>query len=217
MIDFDKLFNDYVFKEHKPKPIGKYYPSEVGTCLRKLWYSYKFPTQVKPDLLKIFEVGDIMHDFVVRVLKSEKNKDVELLEYEIPFKIEYEDFLISGRVDDLILLKISGKTVLVEVKSCGMLKMVKKPSRHHIMQLQLYMHATGVHNGLLLYVEKNNLQTKTFIIEFDELVVQEALTRFKELHKGLITNHVLVAEAKRNDDIKWMCKNCEYSEKCGKE
>jgi len=217
MIDFDKLFNDFVFREHKPKSIGRYYPSEVGTCIRKLYYSYKFPKQIKPDLLKIFEMGNILHDFVVRVLRSEKNKDIELLSWEMPFKLDMENFQISGRVDDLLVIKVSGKTVLVEVKSCGMLRAVKKPSRHHIMQLQLYMHATGVHNGILLYIEKNNLQTKVFTIDFDELVVKETLDRFNELHESLITNTVPVAEAKQNGDIKWMCKGCEYVDKCDSE
>lgn len=217
MIDFDKLFDDFVFREHKPKTVGRYYPSEVGMCIRKLWYSYKFPQQIKPDLLKIFEVGDILHDFVVQVLKSGKNKDIELLKYEMPFKLDLENFQISGRVDDLLLIKYSGKQVLVEVKSCSFLSRVKSPQKHHVLQLQLYMHATGVHNGVLLYVEKNTLKTKVFTIDFDEFVVKEALDRFKELHECLITNSIPIAEAKKNGDIKWMCNNCEYGEKCGKE
>jgi CRISPR/Cas system-associated exonuclease Cas4 (RecB family) len=217
MIDFDKLFDDFVFRDHKPKTVGRYYPSEVGTCIRKLYYSYKFPKQIKPDLLKIFEVGDILHDFVVRVLRSEKNKDIELLKWEMPFKMDMENFQISGRVDDLLMIKVSGKTVLVEVKSCSFLRYVKKPQKHHVMQLQLYMHAIGVHNGILLYVEKNTLQTKVFTIDFDELIVKEALNRFKELHESLITNNIPVAEAKQNGDIKWMCKGCEYKDKCDKE
>jgi len=217
MIDFDKLFDDFVFREHKPKTVGRYYPSEVGMCIRKLYYSYKFPKQIKPDLLKIFEVGDILHDFVVRVLRSEKNKDIELLSWEMPFKLDVENFQISGRVDDLLVIKVSGKTVLVEVKSCSFLNYVRKPQKHHVLQLQLYMYATGVHNGILLYVEKNTLQTKVFTIDFDELIVKEALDRFKELHECLIANSIPVAEAKTNGDIKWVCKGCEYKEKCDKE
>jgi CRISPR/Cas system-associated exonuclease Cas4 (RecB family) len=217
MIDFDKLFDDFVFREHRPKAVGKYYPSEVGTCIRKLYYSYKFPKQIKPDLLKIFEVGDILHDFVVRVLRSEKNKDVELLKWEVPVKIDFEGFQVSGRVDDLLMIKHSGKNVLVEVKSCSFLSYVKAPQRHHVMQLQLYMHGTGVHNGILLYIEKNDLKTKVFTIDFDEIIVKEAIDRFRELHESLITNSIPVAEAKHNGDIKWMCKGCKYKDRCDSE
>jgi CRISPR/Cas system-associated exonuclease Cas4 (RecB family) len=217
MIDFDKLFDDFVFREHKPKTIGRYYPSEVGTCIRKLYYSYKYPKQIRPDLLKIFEMGDILHDFVVQVLRSGKNKDIELLKWEVPVKIDFEDFQVSGRVDDLLMIKHNGKSVLVEVKSCSFLGYVKIPQRHHVMQLQLYMHGTGVHNGILLYIEKNDLKTKVFTIDFDEVIVKEAIDRFRELHESLITNTIPIAEAKHNGDIKWMCKGCEYAEKCGKE
>lgn len=218
MIDFNKLIDDYVYQEHRPKTIGKYYPSEVGTCVRKLWYSYKFPLQVKPDVMKIFEMGNILHDFVVRVLKSDKNKDVELLKSEMPFKLNMEKFQISGRIDDLLLVKLSGKAVLVEVKSSGMLKAVKSPQKHHIMQLQLYMHSIGVHNGMLLYLEKNTLQAKVFTIGFDGNIVKEAMDRFSELHESLAADKVPRAEAKLNrSDIGWMCNYCEYREKCDRE
>jgi CRISPR/Cas system-associated exonuclease Cas4 (RecB family) len=218
MIDFNKLIDDYVYRENRPKTVGRYYPSEAGTCIRKVWYSYKYPTQIKTDLLKIFEMGNVMHDFIIRVLKSDKMKDIELLKSELPFKLQMDNFLISGRVDNVLLVKSSGKTIVVEVKSSGMLKAVNKPQRHNVIQLQLYMYATGIHNGLLVYLEKNTLQAKVFDIAFDELMVKDILNRFNELHEHLITNTVPPAEAKiTSSDIGWMCRFCEYKEKCGKE
>ncbi len=51
MIDFDKLVDQgTVTREFKPKQIGRYYPSEVGTCIRKVWYSYKYPQEIDPKL-----------------------------------------------------------------------------------------------------------------------------------------------------------------------
>jgi hypothetical protein len=116
MIDFNKMIDAYLKKEHRPKGMGRYFPSEIGICMRKTWYSYKHPQEIKAELLRVFEVGNIMHTFVVEVLKSEKNPDVELLKSEFPFKYDVDDFVISGRIDNLILVKISGKSVLVEVK-----------------------------------------------------------------------------------------------------
>lgn len=212
MIDFNHLIDSHLFRKSKPKGIGRYYPSEAGNCLRKTWYSYKHPREVKPDLLRIFEMGNILHDFVVDVLKSEKTPEVELLKWEFPFKMRLDDFLVSGRVDDLILVKASGITILVEVKSCKFL--FKKPQKHHIMQLQLYMHAVGVHNGILLYVEKGGLQSKVFDIDFDEKIVNNVLERFRMLHKSLVNNILPEAEARINEDIEWMCRLCEYRERC---
>lgn len=215
MIDFNRMIDNYLKREHKPKGIGRYYPSEIGTCLRKIWYSYKYPMEVKPDLLKIFEVGNILHDFVVEVLKSEKNPEVELLKSEFSFQEEIEDFTVSGRVDNLILLKLSGKSVLVEVKSITDIKYVNEPNPHHIMQLQYYMHTTGVHNGILLYVDKKNLQSKVFSVEYNEKEAEDIINRFQKLHKHLTADIIPNPESREQPGRKlWMCRYCEYRERC---
>ncbi len=214
MIDFNKMIDNHLKKEHKPKGSGKYYPSEIGNCLRKVWYTYKYPLELKPELIKIFEVGNIMHDFVVEVLKSEKNPDIELLKSEFPVKQEIEDFLISGRVDNLILIKASGKNVLVEVKSTMDIGYIREAQPHNIVQLQLYMHIIGVHNGILLYIDKKNLQSKIFEIKYDENKAKEIIERFKLLHKSIKEDTLPEPEARGDRKTLWMCRYCEYREKC---
>ncbi len=216
MIDFDKMIDNHIAREHRPKAIGRYYPSEIGSCMRKVWYSYKYPLEVKPDLAKIFEVGNIMHDFVVEVLKSDKNKEVELLKSEFPLKIKGQDFLVSGRVDDLILVKESGKSWVVEVKSTKSVDFVKEADKKHLMQLQLYMHATGIHNGMVLYIDKTNLKSKVFSEKYSEEKAREIMERFGQLHQLLSQNLLPVAEARKKEEMGWMCRYCEYCEKCEK-
>lgn len=216
MIDFDKMIDKFISRELKEKKVGRYYPSEIGSCLRKVWYSYKYPLEVRPDLLKLFEVGNMMHNFIVDVLKSEKTPEVEVLMTEFPFRMEIEDFVISGRIDDLILLMKNGKKWLVEVKSCRDIRSVKKPNVNHAMQLQLYMHAIGVHNGMILYVDKTNLKTKIFVIPYDEKRSLDILKRFGQLHSFLVDKELPPAEAKQTEEMKWMCRFCEYKDKCDK-
>jgi len=217
MIDFDRMIDNHIVREHRPKAIGKYYPSEIGNCIRKVWYSYKYPLEVKPDLAKIFEVGNIMHGFVVEVLKSERNREVELLKSEFPLRIEGDGFIVSGRVDDLILVKESGKHWVVEVKSIKSIDAVDTPDAKHIMQLQLYMHATGIHNGLVLYIDKTNLKCKVFPEKYSEEEAGKIMERFSQLHTLLSQNLLPLAEAKKKEDMHWMCRYCEYEEKCGKD
>jgi CRISPR/Cas system-associated exonuclease Cas4 (RecB family) len=216
MFDFNEMVSVYIARESRGKTIGRYYPSEIGSCMRKVWYSYHYPKQLEPDILKIFEVGNMMHDLVVKVLESEKNQDVQLLQSEFPLKIETPDFLISGRVDDLVLVKTSGKTFVVEVKSTKSIDYVQEASEAHVMQLQLYMHATGIHNGIVLYVDKNNLQSKQFLVEYSKENVKEILERFAELHSLLTSKLLPIDEAKKDAKKQWMCRFCEYAEKCGK-
>lgn len=210
------MIERHIAREHKPKEIGKYFPSEVGNCLRKVWYSYRYPMKLEPETLKIFEVGNMLHGFVVEVLKSDKNKDIQLVQYEFPFKLEIDDFLVSGRVDDLLLIKVSGKEVLLEVKSTKDVSRIRKPQSNHLIQLQFYMYATGVHNGSILYIDKNNLQSKSFEAKFSAKDSSRIVERFKELHRHLTANKLPMAEAKAKDDMKWMCKFCEYFDKCDK-
>jgi CRISPR/Cas system-associated exonuclease Cas4 (RecB family) len=216
MIDFNEMVTNYIKRESRAKSPGRYYPSEIGGCMRKTWYSYKHPKKLQPELLKIFEMGNMVHDFVVKVLESEKNREVQLLQSEFPLKIEQPDFLISGRVDDLVLVKTSGKTFVVEVKSTKSIDYVKEAAESHVMQLQLYMHATGIHNGIVLYIDKGNLQSKQFPIEYSETEVNGILKRFGELHQLLGSNLLPIDEAKKEAGKQWLCRFCEYSEKCEK-
>jgi CRISPR/Cas system-associated exonuclease Cas4 (RecB family) len=216
MIDFNKLIDEYLYRKSRPKGVGRYYPSEAGNCLRKVWYSYKYPKDIDPEKRKIFEMGNILHDFVVEVLKSEKTPSVRLLESEVPFTLKVDDFLISGRVDTVIVVKLDGKKYVVEVKSTRFL--FDEPQKHNIMQLQFYMHALKIHNGMLLYIEKNSLQSKVFEIKFDQEIVNKVLERFRKLHKCLVENVLPLPEARINkDEMDWMCKLCEYRDRCFEE
>ncbi len=214
MIDFNHMIDNHLKKEHRPKGVGRYYPSEIGVCMRKVWYSYKFPQDVEPSLLKVFEVGNIMHDFVVEVLKSEKNPDVELLKSEFPFQHDFGDFTVSGRIDDLILVKLQNKSVLVEVKSTANVDFVDRPAPHNAMQLQLYMHMLDIHDGILLYIDKRNLQSKVFVVDYSIEEAEKIFGRFRKLHAHLTENTMPEPEARSARNTLWMCRFCEYRDKC---
>jgi CRISPR/Cas system-associated exonuclease Cas4 (RecB family) len=220
MLDFNKLISQHLAREQRPKTVGRYYPSEIGGCLRKVWYSYTQPKETEMDLIKVFEVGNILHDFMAEVMRSEKVKgEVQLLASELPFQIQGTDFTVSGRVDDLLLLVASGTKLLVEVKSTKSLAYTSGPAPQHLMQLQLYMHALEVKDGGLLYIQKDNLQSKFFPVKYDEAVAKHALDRFHTLHHALSSKSIPEPEARttRKAEIGWMCKNCEFREECFKE
>ncbi len=217
MIDFDALIDRHVARESRPKNIGRYYPSEIGSCIRKVWYTYNYPKGIEPKLRRIFRLGDILHDFIVEVLKSDKSKEVKLLKSEMPFKVDMKDFIISGRIDELLLLKSDSTKMLVEVKSCKSINGIKKPMSHHKTQLQFYMYATKVHKGVLLYVDKSTLETKTFEVKFSAKRGRQILNKFRALHKHLTKKTLPAAEAKRSNGAAWMCRYCEYKDKCRKD
>jgi len=217
MISFDKLIENHLQRESKAKQEGRYYPSEIGMCMRKIWYSYKQPIPIKMDMIKVFEVGNILHAFITNVIRSEKNPHVELEAEELPFKIQMSDFWISGRIDDVMIIKENNKRVLIEVKSTSDLRYADEASEHHVLQLQLYMHAMKIYDGMVLYIEKNTLKTKSFTIPYDERIAADALNRFVQLHRFLINNEFPKPESRLSNEKSWMCRNCEYNERCFKD
>ncbi|MEM0372283.1 MAG: PD-(D/E)XK nuclease family protein [archaeon] len=214
MIDFDEMISNHLKKNPWQKTIGRYYPSEVGGCLRKTWFSYVEPVEAEPELAKVFELGNIIHDFIVDVLRSEKNKNVELLEFEAPVKMIINDFTISGRIDDVILIREKNEKYLLEVKSTTKTSYVKGLNPQYKGQLMFYMHASGVHKGIILYVDKTNLSTKAFEVTYDKKDAERVIKRFKELNEALKKRIMPYAEAKQDENKKWMCKYCPYTDKC---
>ena len=136
------------------------------------------------------------------------------MEEETPFVEKIDDFVISGRIDDLILLKSTNKKLLVEVKSTKSIGYVKEASDSHKAQLQLYMHFTGVHEGSVLYVDKSTLMMKSFHVSYVEEEAKKVLDRFKALHKCLTNDVLPIPEARNNSKTLWMCRFCDYSDKC---
>ena len=214
MIDFNNLITRYLKRASRQKQIGRYYPSEAGGCMRKMWFSYLLPRETEAGLIKVFEVGNMLHEFVVKVLQSEKNPEVELIDSELPLKLEINGVLLSGRIDDVVLIKLSGKKVLVEVKSTGFLRYVEEPSEANVMQLQLYMRMSGIKDGIILYVEKNTLQSRWFNIEYSEKEAERAIKRLNLLHESLIKKSMPEAEAKTDKKKEWMCRGCPYRDEC---
>jgi len=213
-IDFDNIIDKYLYREARAKTVGRYYPSEVGQCIRKSWFSFKMPKQIEPGVSRIFEAGNLLHGFVVDVLKSDKTPEVTLIESESPLKMKIDDFEISGRIDDIIRLEYNGEKVLVEVKSTKSMDFLREPSDQYMMQLQFYMHATGIHKGVILYVEKNTLKSRSFAVNYNKEIADTIIKRFKALHLSLTSNSIPHAEAKQIRKNNWMCNYCPYKKEC---
>lgn len=214
MINFGDMITRHIARKRRPKQVGRYYPSEIGGCLRKVWFSYRMPRDKDPETVKIFHIGNMFHDFVAEVLKSEKNPDIRLVGEEVPFTIEDGDFTVSGRVDDIVMAEGDKEKILVEVKSTKMVDILNGPKDTHVKQLQMYMYAMKIFRGLILYVEKNTLKTREFDVEYDQNMVNGIMKRFRALHASLKSGAIPPAEARENGDMRWMCKYCDYYDEC---
>ncbi|MFQ5647601.1 MAG: Dna2/Cas4 domain-containing protein, partial [Candidatus Aenigmatarchaeota archaeon] len=95
-----------------------------------------------------------------------------------------------------------------------MVSMAKEPNSSHIMQLQVYLHYLRIQHGMIVYVEKNTLQSRSFPVEYDPKVAEEAIQRFRRLHLALTKGEIPEPEARLKPDRKWECGYCAWKEGC---
>ena len=116
-VDVGNIIDEYLEEKSRPKTIGAYYPSEIGMCMRRSYYSYFISKPTETSALRIFALGNNVHEFIAKTLKG--SSTLAVAEEEKPIRITYADentkFTIYGRIDDYIETK-TGKKIIIEAK-----------------------------------------------------------------------------------------------------
>jgi CRISPR/Cas system-associated exonuclease Cas4 (RecB family) len=214
-LDVKGIIDEYLTEEQRPKRIGSYYPSEIGMCIRRSYYSYFITKPTEPAALRIFALGNNVHEFIAKALKD--SNELAVVEEEKPIKVEYKDdstnFTIYGRIDDYIETK-TGKKIIIEAKSTGDITKVTEPDPKHKMQITLYLGAQTADYGLLVYADKKNLEIKQFRVEYSENDYKKVMQRFKDLDYHLKNKILPPAEYYFDNKKVWECKYCPYYREC---
>jgi len=191
----DKFLLDEAKKkrEERDTPLNVFYPSSAGQCIRKLWHEKKVPPEFPPETYKHFLIGNLVHDW----LQSKIFPDAQS---EVRIKWEDGDIAFSGRVDTQLPDR------LIEFKTITSLAYVKnKPKPEHVAQLNMYMHTTGVHQGTIVYVTKNEAEVLEHDVEYDPKLYKHTVKDFKKVYKALLDDK----EPKPSTcKTPWACKYC---------
>ena len=135
--------------------------------------------------------------------------------------ITIDDPPMRGRLDNIITL--DGLPYIVEIKSIedGAYSELKEPQWNHLVQLSVYLAATGIPRGYLLYENKNNNTPKYFEISLDadtgtvhiacprhgfvhyEGLIDKVYTKLRYVRKCIETGKVPVACAGCSKQCKW--------------
>jgi len=225
LFDFDDAFRKYLeskyASESKKPTIGRYWPSQLGYCLRRQYYRFRNPKPTNPDSFRFFERGHVFHRWVADVLANTPGLKVLASERSlsiVDFKTD-PPFTLDGRLDDLILVEEqdTGQRILIEVKSTETpFSMLEKPSRAHVLQIMPYLLSQHADVCCLLYLHPN-LASKTFTIPYDKAAMVELMARGRLLDSCLRVGEPPVAEARMDPKSDWECKKrCEYVEECSK-
>ncbi|EFD92860.1 MAG: hypothetical protein BJBARM5_0363 [Candidatus Parvarchaeum acidophilus ARMAN-5] len=214
-VDIGAVIDEYLEEESRPKKIGVYYPSEIGMCIRRSYYSYFISKPTETKALRIFALGNNVHEFIAKALKD--SEKFAVAEEEKPIKIEYKgedtNFAIYGRIDDYVETK-EGKKIIIEAKSTGDINKVTEADPKHKMQISLYLAAQPADYGLLVYADKKNLEIKQFKVEYNKEEHEKVMQRFKDLDYHLRNKILPPAEYYFDNNKVWECKYCPYYQEC---
>lgn len=161
-----------IFKE------GSISPSGMTKCLRAGFFNATLGEKFDVNTLIIFDHGNIVHnDFVAPILQywinivANKPKATIYNEYRL-FKDVGDGDYISAFVDNLYyeLTDDGDYWHPIEIKSINprAYRKLKTPKHANLIQTIIYMWCFGAKHGSIVYINKETLESKTFVIYSDE-------------------------------------------------
>ncbi len=201
----DKFYLD----KQKDREQSRFYITDAGKCPRAVFFKFKNAPRAEMEarVLRMFDHGDQVHQLIMRPLLS--IREIHVVASEV--KIGPQE-LISGRADAIIS---DGKDLYVlDIKSMNSMifKNLEEAKEDNINQLQLYLHFFKIPRGILLYVNKDSLELKEFLVNYNPNLVQSLLKSLSELKTKIDSNIIPARIPTYPDD--WQCKYCAFREVC---
>lgn len=193
----------------------KFFPSSIGKCSRMVVYEmlgYQ-KKELPPKVLRILDNGNSMH---LRYQDMFAEMGI-LIAPELPIK--EPELGISGRTDALI--KIEDELILVELKSanqkaCDKMRKNNLPKEEYVMQLQLYLHLTGIQKGIILVENKNDQELLEYAVNYDPEIAKKLISKIEHCIKHAKQGKLPPREYEM---VGWdsPCKFCDFNEECWKQ
>ena len=201
------LLDKYYLNRQKDREQHHFYITDAGKCERGIFFKFKNVPREKMDarMLRLFEHGDYIQ---MQILNSMFSIGiVRASEVTIP-----PQELINGRADAIVTL--NNELYVVDFKSMNSMifKSLTQPKEENVNQIQLYLHFFKIDKGILLYVNKDTLGLKEFLVNYDKELVEKLLADLKVL-KEKIDNNV-VPKSLPDISTNWQCKYCPFADIC---
>lgn len=193
-----------------------FHPSQIGQCLRKLWFKVKrhaAPNKVSKDSdpLKtylIFEMGTYTHVFFQNLCA----RAGILIKREAP--ILDKKLGVVGHGDGI--LKLDNKRILLEIKTANgrnFAMLGDSPKLDHKQQATIYMKALKLKHASIIYINKDRQEAKEYFIDYDESFwLNSCLPRIGDYQNCVTDNDIPEREG---NNVKGMpCLFCEYTDLC---
>ncbi|HUW71611.1 MAG TPA: PD-(D/E)XK nuclease family protein [Candidatus Humimicrobiaceae bacterium] len=202
-----ELIDKFYMDRQRDKEQHHFYITDAGKCTRATFFKFKNVPREKMDarVLRMFDHGDYMQMQILSTLLS--LGIVRASEINIP-----PQELISGRADAIITL--GNELYVIDFKSMNSMifKNLSAAKEENINQIQLYLHFFKIPKGILLYINKDTLELKEFIINYNSTLAQALLKDLSVLKNKLDTN--VVPQRIPDYPENWQCKYCQFKEIC---
>src|SRR4030042_4195520 len=156
------LIDQFFLDKDRDREQHHFYITDAGKCERSIFFKFKNVPREKmsADVLRMLDHGDYVQMHILNSLFS--LGIVRASEVRIP-----PQEIISGRADAIVTL--NNELYVVDFKSMNSYKFktLEAPPEENINQIQLYLHYFGIPKGILLYVDKNTLALKEFLINYN--------------------------------------------------
>ena len=169
-----------------------------------------------PRILRIMDNGTYTHH------RYEDLFDKMGIQVEREVVLKDEKLRISGRTDSHIRFKDeNGNEVdaLVELKSAkdsqfNRMKQEGEPRADHYDQLQLYMHLTGIHKGVIFVENKDTQDTLEFWVDYDEERANQLVEKIKMINACV---DMEILPEKEFEITSFECRFCDFRYLCWEE
>jgi hypothetical protein len=163
-----------------------FHPSSLqDECSRMLFYDLgKVPIsdpvvrEISGELQRIFDTGTWYHVYIQNILY--RLGILEQAEVPVVNKKKY----INGKGDGVIKAEVYGERVLLEIKTTNAWnysKVVFRPFKKHEYQASIYAKELGINKILYFYINKDNCQTKEFLMDVNGEMITEAYTKIDKI------------------------------------
>lgn len=204
-----ELIDQYYLNSRKDKEQTHFYITDAGKCPRAIFFKFKNVPKEEMDarMLRLFDRGDYLQMQILNSLFS--MGVVRASEIKIP-----PQEIISGRADAIVTL--NNELYVVDFKSMNSLifKRLTEPKEENINQLQLYMHFFQIPRGILLYISKDDLALKDFVVKYNKIKAEKLLKDLSNLKIKIDNDIIPSVEVLENNKNNWQCRYCQFKDIC---
>lgn len=204
-----ELIDKFYLDRQRDREQHHFYITDAGKCPRQVFFKFKNAPrrEMEAHILRLFDHGDSIHKLIMKPLLAAR--DVHVVASEVNIAPQE---LISGRADAIIS---DGKQLYVlDIKSMNsaIFKNLIQPKPENVEQLQLYLHYFKIPRGILLYVDKDKLELKEFLVSYNQVQAETLLNQLANLKKQIDSN--TIPSRLQDYPENWQCSYCQFREVC---